>query len=250
MSYANGPKIVTDGLVLCLDAANRKSYPGTGTAWNDLSGNNKNASLINGVSYSSANNGYFSFDGTNDYGKVPSFNGDSNNELSVFAWVNSSSETYYSGGNVYINWIANKRDNGTDRQWQLLTYRNPSSLNIIVPHVTLFSGSTTIANVEYSGGSSISGMTLNQWHYVGFTTSGVSGGFVRVYLDGVLNTYTTLSANRGKGSRELVLATPGWDYASILRWNGNISNTQIYNRALSDDEIRRNYNATKGRFGL
>jgi hypothetical protein len=38
MSYANGPRIVTDGLVCCLDAANRKSYPGSGTTWYDLSG--------------------------------------------------------------------------------------------------------------------------------------------------------------------------------------------------------------------
>ena len=60
MAFSRGPKIVTDGLVLYLDAANPKSYPGTGNVWNDLSGNGNDAILINSPTY---NNNYFSFDG-------------------------------------------------------------------------------------------------------------------------------------------------------------------------------------------
>ena len=70
MAYSNGPKIVTDGLVLCLDAANSKSYPGTGTAWNDLSGNGNNGTLINGVGYNSNNGVSLVFDGVNDYANI------------------------------------------------------------------------------------------------------------------------------------------------------------------------------------
>lgn len=62
-----GPNIVTDGLVLYLDAANTKSYPGSGTTWNDLSGNGNNGTLINGYIFNSIGNGNLVFDGSNDY---------------------------------------------------------------------------------------------------------------------------------------------------------------------------------------
>jgi hypothetical protein len=66
MGLSHSPSIATNGLVLCLDAANRKSYPGSGTTWTDLSGNGNNGTLTNGPTYSSANGGSLSFDGTND----------------------------------------------------------------------------------------------------------------------------------------------------------------------------------------
>jgi hypothetical protein len=61
MSYSNGPKIATNSLLLCLDAANSKSYPGSGSTWSDLSGNNRNFSLVNTYSYSSNNKGFITF---------------------------------------------------------------------------------------------------------------------------------------------------------------------------------------------
>ena len=61
----NGPNIVTSGLVLSLDAANTKSYPGSGTTWFDISGNNNHFTLFNSPTYNSL--GYFELDGTNDY---------------------------------------------------------------------------------------------------------------------------------------------------------------------------------------
>ena len=66
MSLLHSPKIVTNGLVLCLDAANRKSYPGSGNIWRDLSGNGNNGTLTNGPTFSSANGGSIVFDGTDD----------------------------------------------------------------------------------------------------------------------------------------------------------------------------------------
>lgn len=67
MAYRNGPKIITDGLVLCLDAAGTKSYPGNGTTWTDLSGNGNNGTLINGPTFSSDNGGSLVFDGSNEW---------------------------------------------------------------------------------------------------------------------------------------------------------------------------------------
>jgi hypothetical protein len=249
--YANGPKIVTDGLVLCLDAANRKSYPGSGSTWYDLSNSKKNGTFAASTatpSFSSDNKGSIVFGG-NDYVNVSNFEEDSNDALSVFSWVYLTTENLYSDG-TYISWIANKRDNGTDNQWQLLVYRDPNSLNMIVPTAVVFNGTTSSIGATAYNGSPSYGMSLNRWHYVGFTTSGVNGGFLRSYVDSNLNGYTTLSGNRKKGSRDLIIGTTAWNLGWTLSWDGNIANVSIYNRALSSDEITQNYNATKGRYGL
>jgi hypothetical protein len=66
MGIAYNPRTITDGLVLCLDAANSKSYPGSGTTWTDLSGLGNTGTLVNGVGYSGDNLGSLSFDGSND----------------------------------------------------------------------------------------------------------------------------------------------------------------------------------------
>jgi hypothetical protein len=66
MSYNNGPKIVSDGLVLCLDAGNNKSYPSSGTSWSDLSGNNNNGTLTNGPTFTGSFGGGVVFDGVDD----------------------------------------------------------------------------------------------------------------------------------------------------------------------------------------
>jgi hypothetical protein len=70
MGISRGPKIVSSGLVLCLDAANKLSYPGTGTTWTDLSGTGKNLTLTNGPTFNAGNMGSIVFDGTNDYAVV------------------------------------------------------------------------------------------------------------------------------------------------------------------------------------
>lgn len=67
MALSHSPSIVTNGLVLCLDAANTKSYPGSGTTWTDLSGRGNNGTLVNGVGYNSGNLGSLVFDGVDDY---------------------------------------------------------------------------------------------------------------------------------------------------------------------------------------
>jgi hypothetical protein len=71
MSTKYSPQIVTSGLVLCLDAANKVSYPSTGTAWYDLSGNANTSTLINGPTFSGMNSGVIVFDGTDDYVSMP-----------------------------------------------------------------------------------------------------------------------------------------------------------------------------------
>ena len=81
MSYASysssgggggGDNVVTDNMVVYLDAGNNSSYSGSGTSWNDISGNSNNFTLINGPTYSSSDGGAIVFDGTNDYATSPS----------------------------------------------------------------------------------------------------------------------------------------------------------------------------------
>ena len=73
MALVHSPNIVTDGIVLYLDAANPKSYPGSGTNWHDLTKNNSTFELVNGPTHTTNNSGSFSFDGTNDYARSDIF---------------------------------------------------------------------------------------------------------------------------------------------------------------------------------
>ena len=82
-----GPKIITNGLVLYLDAANRNSYPGSGTTCTDLSGNNNNFTLVNGPTFSSGNMGNIVFDGTDDYLLINSLVWNYNADFTIQFWL-------------------------------------------------------------------------------------------------------------------------------------------------------------------
>ena len=94
MALAHSPSTVMNGLVLCLDAANSKSYPGSGDTWFDLSGRGNNGTLVNGVGYDSGNGGSFSLDGVDDYSSVPSTNGldlsGTSTSLTVSCWARTT----------------------------------------------------------------------------------------------------------------------------------------------------------------
>jgi hypothetical protein len=90
MAYFHSPRIVTDGLVLALDAANTKSYPGSGTTWSDLSGNSNNGELVNGITYDDTNLGSLVFDGVDDYvqiTKVPSIDFTPTSSFTMMVWA-------------------------------------------------------------------------------------------------------------------------------------------------------------------
>ena len=93
MATNYSPSIVTDGLVLCLDAANTKSYPGSGTTWTDISGRGNNGTLTNGPTFSSDDGGSIVVDGSNDFILTPRVTGTglSNRSVSWGIWVNPSS---------------------------------------------------------------------------------------------------------------------------------------------------------------
>ena len=95
MAASSGPDVIDTGLVLALDAADRNSYPGSGTTWRDLSGNGRNGTL-NGVGYNSANGGSLSFDGVNayvDFGNSSVFNQSGGKSFTITCWALFNSAT-------------------------------------------------------------------------------------------------------------------------------------------------------------
>jgi hypothetical protein len=216
-------KIVTNGLVLCLDAADKKSYPGTGTTWFDRSGNGYNGTLIGGPTYNSSNGGSIVFDGGNDHTTVNNFN--VNNSITVEAWFNVTQSSW---APIIGNW--NSTGNGDS--W-LLTKNNENKMSFYV----MFSVST---------GDSIS--EIQQ------TTNGVWQQYVGVFNNfnlslykngGLVNSKTTAFNTLYQNSLQIWLGR-----FSSFYFGGNIGNCKVYNRALTLQEIQQNFNATRGRFGI
>jgi len=222
MSYNNGPKIVTAGLVLCLDAGNNKSYPSGGTAWNDLSGNNNNGTLVNGVGYSASNGGALSFDGVDDAISLSNITPTSGASFSAWIYINGSNSNY---GTIFANWS----DVGGGKAYWIGTLNNQSTTIQVY-----FNGSFII---------DITSLPLNTWMLLTISHTGsICKGYINAIERFSLSSTLTTSTNN---------TSIGYD---ITRTNypfkGNITQASIYNRALSASEILQNYNANKGRFSL
>jgi hypothetical protein len=224
-TLSGGPGIVTDGLVLSLDAANVKSYPGSGTVWRDISRGGNNGTLVNGPTYNPANGGSLVFDGVND-----SINCNANSILNVGNNITVNTWFYVNSNSSYQPIISKTLSNST-AGWELA---NSSGV-----FRTTFRPSVTQINLI--AGS----LVIGKW-YMGTMT--FDGTTARLYLNGVITGNTTTGGPVTlNSSQPLQIGTRGID----ANWyNGNISQTQIYNRALSPSEVLQNFNATKTRFGL
>ena len=224
MGLGHSPRIVTDGLVLCLDAANSRSYPKTGTTWTDLI-NQKQGTLRNGASFDGSNSGNISFDGTNDYISTdfdPVEISGTNFVFSLCVYFNASaiSTTSIFLGNV----------SGSGRY--LIGLQSQSS--------NLY-GYFNLNNINNSG-TSQSLMSLNTWNHFTITYDDAS---IKSYVNGVLVETTSTSAVSLVDWNNMVIGQ--WTSGSQLM-NGKIASMLHYNRALTADEIRQNYLATKERY--
>jgi hypothetical protein len=221
MSVSNGPSIVTSGLVFSVDAADRNSYPGSGTLWRDLSGNNNGATLTNGPTFSAANGGVIVFDGTDDYAATASSNifafGTGNFTLECWIYPENLSE--------YLHLLA-------------LPNQNIMALKAYLGVVYFYTPTydTYLQLVNWT-------LTLNAWNHVSFKRESSVG---YAYLNGILigskasftNNFTAQALNIHNGQ-------PGSEFSPC-----RIASSRIYNTALSNSEVLQNYNATKTRFGL
>ena len=222
-------KIVTDGLVLCLDAGNVKSYPGSGTTWTDLSGNGNNGALVNGVGYNSDNNGALTFDGVNDYidcgntSSLSAIGGTTN--ITVSGWAHY---TAYGGGGQPYSVITVK---GNPWTWLL---ENPYYTFRF--RITAGGADVNIADTSTH--------LLNIWYNVVGTYDGSN---MRIYVNGVLK---NTRAQTGTLATNATTAKIGTFQGTNYNLTGRVSNVSIYNRALTPQEIQQNFNATRGRYGI
>jgi hypothetical protein len=224
MALHYSPNIVTNGLVLALDASDLKSYPGSGTVWSDRSGNASNATLVNGVAYNSDNRGSLLFDGSNDYVDFTAPN----------LGTTTTVEMWCKLGSAY----ANRMIMGWDRYD---VYCGNGGL-----------GYNTSAGDMFGTAPSLE--LVNNWkHYVFEMRSDVSYTNNKIYINTVSQTlsqrfggeasvYRNFNSGNGRIS--------GWRINTSYPIPMNCSCFRVYNRALNVDEIAQNFNATKGRFGL
>jgi hypothetical protein len=225
MALNHSPSIVTNGLVLYLDAANRRSYPGSGTSWFDLSGNNNHGTLTNGPTFSSANGGGIVFDGSNDYvvsANNTNISGSAARSLCAFFYLTKSSSNY-------INVIKIGNSNNNAALFEILLQQNS-----IVGH---FWGT----NQAFAADSKK--ILLNNYTYVVMT---YSGSIVNAYVDG----YFIYSGIFNLNTSNTQLFCGLKEYYEHENYQGSQFMAHLYNRALSPAEIVQNYNAIKGRFGL
>ena len=215
MALSHSPRIVTDGLILCLDAANKRSYPGAGTTWTDLTANKNNGTLTNmdSSNFSSDGAGSLVFDGTDDYVDL----GSQVANLSTFTlsyWINPN--LFASTSLMPIGWD----DNYFDRVIFYTTRRDDLSF---------WFGPNIADRVDISYNT----VNDNTWYNFVITRGST---YVKMYQDNILLGQSTTTGDNVN-----------------VQWIGketpaNIALLHVYNRALTPDEIRQNYLATKGRF--
>ena len=220
------PSIITNGLVLNLDAGNTLSYPGTGTLWTDLSGNGNNGTLVNSPSFDSANGGSIVFDGTNQYVNCGNASNLQITVGTISAWVKTTTP-----GSSYRGIIVKGFAWGLFvKDGILITYDWGMPANM----------GTRTTGINISDGT---------WKNVVMTfteTIGTPSNNVIIYLNG--NPVLTTTVKHSSNSNNVQLGSNTTGINQFL--NGNISQALIYNRALSSTEVIQNFNETKGRYGL
>ena len=228
MAVDYNPKIITDNLVLCLDAANTKSYGGSGTTWTDLSSGGYNGT-ISGATYTSGVDGYFDFDGTNDSVTIDSgirstvgqFVAESSNPFSISIWFEPT--TSDTGRNCMFS-----KANGFG-----------SAGNIFLE----YAGTNLSSVIRGTGTDDFYTSLTSTWHEVAICWDGttfksyVNGSFVSNLSVGTATSQDTdvKIGNAGNGNEP---------------FDGKISNVKVYTKALTATEVAQNFNALRGRYGI
>jgi len=236
--------IVTDGLLLHLDAGFTPSYSRSGTTWYDISGNDYNGELVNGPTYTSTNGGGIQGDGADDtiqIANVPSLQ--PTDSFSVFALFNITSIA-----------VSNITDNSgtvfgrSNTATVLGNFGIGCGYNAITSATTLSIGLRNNSNIFINIGISY---TFNTTIYVGFTYTPGQGKF---YTNGELVSTVNNAAFSG-GSLASTTNFQSFSANPIVGGNGRrlagiMYIASVYNKALSEQEVQQNFNALKGRFGL
>jgi hypothetical protein len=224
MSLLHSPKIVTNGLVLCLDAADRKSYPGTGTIWTDRSGNGNNG-IHTGVTVS---NGSMVFNGSSHI--------EINNPIVNSSYTELTVEVFFRTTTARTELIL---ENGSNYLYNsfYLAKENTTQLTFEIYGPTY---DARFCSILYQ---------INQWYH--FVGSWKAGERADIYLNGIKSNGVSIGSiisNLINGNTNFFIGKrPGID---TYNFNGEIPIVKVYNRKLSDKEIEQNFNVARGRFGI
>ena len=225
--------VITEGLILNLDARNRQSFPGSGTIWYDLSGNHHDATLYGGITYGGDYGGALSFDGSDaQYAQCPAgkyFNLDG---YTIQSWV-------------YVISVPN---------WnRIIDFGSDAGSNNILLSATLSQTGDPALWVGPSGATAQSTVQLDPntgWHHVCATWTPVNTTG-KVFIDGVPTGINTDTPGPADSTRDYCyIGKSNWGHGPDPNFNGGMGAIQIYSRALSDQEIAQNYSTTKSRYGL
>jgi Tfp pilus assembly protein FimT len=156
--------------------------------------------------------------GNSDYVTVPSIYNDPTLTVSMRIKFNSLQD----------QWLVNKRDNNGDNQWQLIYYEDGLGASI-------FKGPyrSGIADTRYND------IETDKWYQIGFTTNGVEGGFLKLYVNGELVDQSTLTDNMKLGSREINFGSAHWSGAHRFYVDGKIDNIHIWNKTFSNKDFKK-----------
>jgi hypothetical protein len=223
MAIVYNTSIVRDGLALYLDAANIKSYPGSGTAWTDLSGNGRNGTLTLGPTYSSLNNGSIIFDGTDDY-------------VQCSGSVTATEATF-------LCWI---RRNGDQGGYDGILFSRGTSITGMMFQTSnqlAYAWNNAINTYTWNSGLTIPDLT---WCMVAVSVTSTSATAYLCQSSGITSATNTVS-HTSTTIDDIKLGQD--DFGSRL-FTGNIAIAQLYNRALTAAEVTRNFEATRGRYGV
>lgn len=234
MAFNYSPKIVTDGLVMYVDAANPNSYLSGSTTWNDISRNSNNGTLVNGPIFNSSNGGNIVFDGVDDFTSFNnSLSGSTTSNFTMGAVVKATAIDP-TNGTIFVS----RGRDGFGNGWSM----NISFGTTGRPQCGVVTTSPSLATYYAIGDNNLNAGT---WYYItGVWNAGVA---VSVYINGILQKSTsTTSTNLRTSTTGFVLGT----ITTSAYYDFSMANCHIYNRALNVTEILQNYNATKSRFNL
>lgn len=246
INYGNWPEsVITNGVVLYLDAGNKNSYPGTGNLWSGLK-DNINANLFNNVGYNSNNFGYLTFNGLTNiqYGRIPSILGvtnfTQNNNYTISFWVylnQIQTDTRNPDVNIIEKWYDNTTFPG-------------------YPYVIRYiHGTQQITANVWNGSSSITTsiqVSHSNWWYINAVYNW-SSNILRLYGNGtsIFNSTTLNLGGTISNNSNLYLMARGDPVGNPYNLvSGRLSMLKIYNRALSEEEIIKNFNALRKRYDI
>ena len=215
--------IITDNLIMCLDAASPYSYPGSGSTWTDLSGHGNHATLATAPTFSTSNGGCFNFNGTSQY-----------------MTIGTSSSTHLLNPAVATASVWFRREGETGTYGGILAAQFRWGF-------IYFNSGDELKSYDWGGGTIMDGYIVTAGWHQAVTTWTASGGSnsASFYVDGVLISQGQIIYSGGTSILEIGRSDPSSQY-----FNGDVAVVHMYNSVLTHSEVKENYVAQRGRFTI